>query len=196
MTDKTAAAPAKEAGEHGDGDHGHHIVSLKLLGTILGILLLLTVFTVYSAKSWDLGDMNILLAMVIATVKASLVAVFFMHLKWDKPFNGLILLVSFAGLSLFLYFAIMDTGQYQVEMDETFAPRRMEALRLDQEITFDDETDEVSDAGGEQGGAEQPSAAREPSDLAIRLAGMSKNVFGTLDGPFENSANPMTDEKV
>ena len=64
-------------GHDGDGHHGvGHIVPLKILfGTGAG-LLFLTFITVWSAQ-YDLGEANIWVAMAIATLKASLVCLFF-----------------------------------------------------------------------------------------------------------------------
>src|SRR5690606_5197309 len=75
-------------GEHGHDDHGlAHVTPVWLLFTILGILLVLTVLTV-SVTAIDLGQQgNLIVAMLIATVKAALVCTFFMHLLWDKKFN-------------------------------------------------------------------------------------------------------------
>ena len=61
-------------------------------------------------------------ALAIAATKASLVAAYFMHLRWDKPFNAFVFLASFAFLALFIGFAMMDTGHYQPTMIPGFAP--------------------------------------------------------------------------
>jgi len=49
---------------------------------ILGVLLFLTVVTVGVAYV-DMGNFNIIVAMFVASIKALLVAVFFMHLKFE-----------------------------------------------------------------------------------------------------------------
>ena len=58
----------------------HHIVPFSTYMKVLSILLFLTVLTVLVAQI-DFGFFNILIAMGIATVKAVLVLLFFMHLK-------------------------------------------------------------------------------------------------------------------
>ena len=76
---------SSETHEHGVG----HVVPLKLLFGILAALLFLTVLTV--AITWvDLGPMNIVAAMGIAVIKASLVALYFMHLRFETRTLGLI----------------------------------------------------------------------------------------------------------
>src|SRR5262249_10828407 len=71
-----------DAHGHADGhDHGlAHTTPVSLLFGILAALLVLTVFTV-TVTSVDLGQQgNLIVAMLIATVKAALVCTFFMHL--------------------------------------------------------------------------------------------------------------------
>ena len=48
--------------------------------------------------------------MLIASVKASLVALFFMHLRWDKPVNAVIFCSTLFFLGLFLIGAYTDTS--------------------------------------------------------------------------------------
>src|SRR5690606_1118527 len=84
-------------------DHGHHVTSWQFLLAIFIALLALTAFTVYSAKGLDLGMTgNFVLAMFIATIKASLVAAFFMHLVHDKPFNSIVLFYGLLTVACFL----------------------------------------------------------------------------------------------
>ena len=110
---------------HGDGhDHGlAHTTPVSLLFIILGILLFLTVATV-AVTSIDLGAQgNLIVAMVIATVKAALVCTFFMHLLWDKKFNTVLFLTSVLFLILFLSMATTDRGEYQHDVDVYAAPK-------------------------------------------------------------------------
>lgn len=73
------------------GDH-HHIMPVKTNRIVLGSLVLLTVFTVYTAKFVDLGgNWNLVLAMFIASIKGSLVLLYFMHLKGDDRHNQIII---------------------------------------------------------------------------------------------------------
>ena len=109
-------------GDHAQGDgHGHglaHTMPLPLLFGVLGALLVLTVATV-AVTSIDLGAQgNLLVAMVIATIKAILVCAFFMHLLWDKKFNLVLFLTSVLFLVLFLSMTTTDRGEYQHLVDE------------------------------------------------------------------------------
>ena len=60
-----------------------HIVSSKLYYTIWIVLLILTVVTAWVATI-DLGRFNTVAALVIASAKASIVALFFMHIKYTS----------------------------------------------------------------------------------------------------------------
>lgn len=103
-----------------DHTHGHgvgHVVPIKLLIAVGTALLILTWITVAATKV-DLGDANIYIALAIAVVKASLVALFFMHLIWDRPFNGFILVTAFAFVALFIAFALTDSLEYRQEVSD------------------------------------------------------------------------------
>ncbi|MEM1107717.1 MAG: cytochrome C oxidase subunit IV family protein [Planctomycetota bacterium] len=97
---------------HSGGDHAHHVVPLGFLFSIFLVLMFLTFITVAVTKL-DFGyEMNLVVAMAIALVKAAVVGLYFMHLRWDAPLNGIILVVSLLFVTLFITFSLMDTGQY------------------------------------------------------------------------------------
>ncbi len=106
------------AGEHHGHDHGlAHTTPISLLFGILGALLVLTIATV-AVTAIDLGAQgNLIVAMVIATIKAGLVCTFFMHLLWDKKFNTILFLTSVLFLILFLSMTTTDRGEYQHDVD-------------------------------------------------------------------------------
>jgi cytochrome c oxidase subunit 4 len=103
-------------------EHGAvgHIVSIKLLVITCIALLALTVFTVWVAKldfeMLRMGEMNILVAMGVATVKCVIVALIFMHLRWDRSFVGFVFIGSILFVGLFIGLALLDTKQYQPTM--------------------------------------------------------------------------------
>ena len=103
---------------HHDDEHGFaHVMPVWLLVTIWAALMGLTLLTVTSAQ-FDLGALDLPVAMGIATVKALLVALFFMHLKYDRPFNGLIFMASIVFAGVFVTIAMMDSGQNQQQIRE------------------------------------------------------------------------------
>jgi cytochrome c oxidase subunit 4 len=70
-----------------------HIMSSKFYYTIWITLLVLTVVT--AAVSFvDLGPLNTVVALVIATVKALLVVLFFMHVKYTSEKLTKIVIIS------------------------------------------------------------------------------------------------------
>ncbi len=95
---------------HGHDAHSygpHHVTSTKTFVNVLLALLFLTIITV-AASRVDFGAANLLIAMLIASVKASLVIAIFMHVKWDTAINKLVFLGSFLFLSLLLIFTLTD----------------------------------------------------------------------------------------
>ncbi len=100
------------AGHHDDHPQVGHVVPVWILTAVWITLMVLTLLTVVLAQL-NFGPFDLLIAMGIATVKATLVCLFFMHLYWDKPINSAFFLASFAFVFLFVSMAIADTGQYK-----------------------------------------------------------------------------------
>ncbi len=92
--------------------NGVHVASMRLLVTIMVALMIGTWLTV-SVTYFDFGFLNIWIGLAIATAKAILVGLYFMHLRWDKPFNAFIFVSAFAVLFLFIGITLMDTAHYQ-----------------------------------------------------------------------------------
>jgi cytochrome c oxidase subunit 4 len=90
-----------------------HAVPPRLLLTVFGALMVLTVITV-GVTLVDLGPLNVVVALAVALLKAGLVAMYFMHLRWDSPFNGIILIVALFFVTLFIAIAILDSKEYKV----------------------------------------------------------------------------------
>ena len=102
-------------GGHGAMQMGHHHVStIRLFTNVLIALLILTAITVGTSRV-DFGSANMLIAMFIACVKASLVMAFFMHLKWDTAINKITFLCSFLFLSLLFIFTLADQATRRVD---------------------------------------------------------------------------------
>lgn len=113
MSTNAEAADAHGQGHghgHGHGaDHVPHVLPLKIYITTWLALLVLTVVTV-GASYVDLGAANLAIAVLIATVKAGVVALIFMHLKWDHKFHTLIFASSLIFLGIFIGFTMFDTN--------------------------------------------------------------------------------------
>jgi cytochrome c oxidase subunit IV len=100
-------------------DHaGHglaHVMPVRVLVIIFLTLVLLTVVTV-AATFFPTGSFEIWISLGIATFKASLVAAYFMHLRYDNPMNAVIFAFGLLFVALFLGFTMMDTHQYQSDL--------------------------------------------------------------------------------
>lgn len=85
--------------------HSHdevgHVVPESLFLKVLIALLVLTAITVLAAQV-DLGEWNIVGAMLIATVKASLVIYFFMHGKYENRIIWTYILIPFILLAIMI----------------------------------------------------------------------------------------------
>ncbi len=108
---------------HGHSEDGHdfaHPMPVPMLLAVFVALTILTIITVAQA-SFDFGGSDVIIVMVIATIKATLVGLFFMHLAWDKPFNIFIFVGSFVFVALFVIFTLGDsqmTSQDFIPVDD------------------------------------------------------------------------------
>jgi cytochrome c oxidase subunit 4 len=104
-----------------DGHGLSHVLPVKLLAAIWVSLMVLTFATV--AVTWvQLGGMNLWIALAIATLKATLVALYFMHLRYDRPIHAIVFITAFVFLMLFVGLALTDTAAYKPEMIPGYAP--------------------------------------------------------------------------
>jgi len=94
-----------------------HVIPLPILLGVFAALIVLTVVTVAAAgPPFDFGKWNLGIAMLIATIKASLVALYFMHLRYDNPFNALVFVTALVFLGLFLGITLLDVSGYQPDI--------------------------------------------------------------------------------
>ncbi len=96
---------------HGAG----HVLPPKVLLSTGAALLALTILTVAVSRV-DLGAANGAVAIAIAATKAAVVALFFMHLKYENKFLGVILVTCVLAAVFFVVFVIFDTTQYQADL--------------------------------------------------------------------------------
>ena len=124
MADQVSTTSAQDA--HGQDvvvDHSlhTHVCSFQLLTAVFAGLLMFTVMTV-AVSLFDFGSFNLLIAMAIAAVKASLVITVFMHLRWDTAINNIAFLSSLLFLALLFLFLIADVATRGMENSENGAP--------------------------------------------------------------------------
>ncbi len=86
-----------------------HIISYGKLLVVLFLLLVLTTFTVLVSRI-DLGALNTWVAMLIAGSKASLVVLFFMHLKYEGKLVKYSFLATLMALAIIISFIFWDVA--------------------------------------------------------------------------------------
>ncbi len=98
----------------------HHLVPAKVYAAVLAALLLFTATTV-AAAGMNFGSpaVNVVVALGIATLKASLVVLYFMHLRYDKPLNGVIFVAGLLCLAIFIGACFGDTDSRDVIQPST-----------------------------------------------------------------------------
>lgn len=109
---------------HDNHHDAHHVLPPWLLIACWLGLMALTGLTVWTAVNLDLGKFNLVLAMVIATAKATLVLSIFMHLAFDRGFNFMIFAASILAVVLFVTISFIDVNQYQPDIE-----RKREAIQ-------------------------------------------------------------------
>ncbi len=92
-----------------------HVVDIRVLLGVFAVLVGLTAITV-SVSYYDFGALNLFVAMSVATIKAALVALYFMHLRYDNAFYAFIFLVAVAFLGLFLSITMFDSVEYHPQV--------------------------------------------------------------------------------
>ncbi|MBV9075237.1 MAG: cytochrome C oxidase subunit IV family protein [Acidobacteria bacterium] len=86
---------------------GDHIVSPKLYVTIWIILLIFTGLTVFAAFQ-NFGVGNPIIALAIAVTKATLVVLFFMHVKYSPKMIALVIGCGLFFLSILMVLTCSD----------------------------------------------------------------------------------------
>jgi cytochrome c oxidase subunit 4 len=89
-------------------EHAHHIVGPGVYVAILFALLIGTALTVW-ASFIDLGPWNPIIALAIATSKATLVVLFFMGVKYSSKLTKL---TVFAGIFTFMILISLTLADY------------------------------------------------------------------------------------
>jgi cytochrome c oxidase subunit 4 len=90
-----------------ESESGEHVVSPKLYVGIFVFLLIMTGLTVLAA-SVDLGAWNPVVALVIATMKATTVILFFMHVKYSTRMTQIVIVSALFFLALLLGLTLTD----------------------------------------------------------------------------------------
>ena len=89
------------------GEHEHAQVPDSLYVKIWGILIALTVLTV-SVSYLNMQNVKVLTAMMIATVKATLVILYFMHLRYEGRLVMILTVVVLATYAILIVLTFSD----------------------------------------------------------------------------------------
>ena len=112
-------------GNHG-ADHVPHVTPLEHYLAVFAALIVLTAITV-GVSYLDFGPWNLVIAMVVATLKATLVAAIFMHLLYDQRFHAVIFSFAVIFLAIFIVFTSFDTfARGRADLLERLRPARSE----------------------------------------------------------------------
>jgi cytochrome c oxidase subunit IV len=91
----------------------HHIVPVKTYLAIFGALMVGTALTVIVAK-FNFGPLNTVIAMTVASIKATLVILFFMHVYYSSKLTKVVI---GAGLFWFAILMVLTLTDYRVRRD-------------------------------------------------------------------------------
>ena len=84
-----------------------HVIPKRVYFTIFAILLTLTFLTVLIAFK-NLGEMNAVVAVGIAILKATLVILYFMHVRYSDRLTWVIVIAGFSFLGILLALTLAD----------------------------------------------------------------------------------------
>ncbi|HWO01117.1 MAG TPA: cytochrome C oxidase subunit IV family protein [Blastocatellia bacterium] len=84
-----------------------HVVSKKTYFLIFGALMVLTTLTVFIAN-FDLGPLNVIVALSIAVLKATLVVLYFMHVRYSSKLTWVFVGAGFFWLAILIAFTFSD----------------------------------------------------------------------------------------
>ena len=158
---------------HGGRAHVPHVLPLHVYIGVWAALIVLTAITV-AVSYFDFGEGNIIVAMAVATIKASLVCAFFMHLKYDDRFNTMVLVGAFAFLGLLFMFSLADLPMRgEVDPAEKGTIQVLPESSIpggEGHATEGDHGAEAAPAAGEQGTEAAP-AEGAPADSGTAPAG-------------------------
>jgi cytochrome c oxidase subunit IV len=86
---------------------GFHAVAPRLYVAVWAALVICTSITV-SVSFLDMQRFTVFTAMVIATVKAGLVLLYFMHIRFEKPLFAVMILFVLATYAIFIILMFSD----------------------------------------------------------------------------------------
>jgi cytochrome c oxidase subunit IV len=117
-----------------------HIVPLRTYLKVAAALLVFTAITVF-VSTIQLGGWNVVVALLIASIKAILVALIFMHLLYDKKIYMIILTVAVLMLATFITLTMFDTMERGRVNPASAMPYNDKAIIYEKKTPLAPETD-------------------------------------------------------
>lgn len=102
-------------------EHSEHIVSPKLYFVIFIALIIGTSLTTWAAFQ-DFGPFNIVIALAIASAKATLVVLFFMHARYSVRRTKLVIVCALFWLAIMLALTLADYQTRQPRVGRLVSP--------------------------------------------------------------------------
>jgi cytochrome c oxidase subunit 4 len=102
-------------------EHSEHIVSPVIYLVIFLLLILGTGLTVWAAFR-NFGPFNIVIALGIATIKATLVVLFFMHARYAERRTRLVIVCALFWLAIMLALTLSDYQTRQPRLGRLLSP--------------------------------------------------------------------------
>jgi len=87
--------------------NGHHVAPVSLYLIIFGALMVGTILTVVVAK-FDLGPLNNIVMLTVASAKALLVVLYFMHVRWSSRLTWVVAASGFFWLMILFSLTMAD----------------------------------------------------------------------------------------
>jgi cytochrome c oxidase subunit 4 len=84
-----------------------HIIQKRVYFIIFGALMVLTAATVVVAN-FDLGKWNVIVALTIAVFKATLVVLYFMHVRYSSRLTWIFVCAGFFWLAIMVALTLSD----------------------------------------------------------------------------------------
>lgn len=108
MHENPSVAHSGQAGHSGSGHARHHVVPPKVYLVIFGALMVLTAITVWAAFVGLADPWDDVVALSIAVTKATLVVLFFMHVKYSNRMTQLTVIAAIIFLVILLGITVTD----------------------------------------------------------------------------------------
>ena len=102
-------------------EHSEHIVSPVIYVAIFSALLVGTGLTVWAAFQ-NFGQFNIVIALAIASVKATLVVLYFMHARYSPKRTQLVIISAIFWLAIMLALTLSDYQTRQQRLSHLDSP--------------------------------------------------------------------------